>query len=200
MTKLILATNNQDKIREISDILKDLGIEILTAGDFEDFPDVEETGTTLSENAILKAKAVWDKYALPCVADDTGLEVDYLDGAPGVYSARYAGENCTYDDNNEKLLKILKDVPAEKRIARFKTAAAFVDSDGEIQTVEGILEGSIATEKRGSQGFGYDPLFIVGDTDKHLAELTLEEKNRISHRARAIEKVAELIRKSLAGG
>jgi len=139
--QLILATNNKDKIFEISKILEGMDIEILNAGDFNDFPDVEETGETLDENATLKAKSVYEKYGLPCVADDTGLEVDYINGEPGVKSARFAGEGCSYSDNNKKLLKLLEGVPPEKRSARFKTVIAFADHEGKIHTVEGILEG-----------------------------------------------------------
>ena len=130
--KLILATNNKDKIYEISNILADLEIDILTAADFDDFPDVEETGATLKENAILKAESVFKRYGLPCVADDTGLEVDFLNGAPGVMSARFAGEGCSYDDNNKKLLNLLKDTPENQCLARFKTVIAFADNSGSI--------------------------------------------------------------------
>jgi XTP/dITP diphosphohydrolase len=191
--QLILATNNKDKIFEISRILEGLDIEILSAGDFNDFPDVEETGETLAENAILKAGAVYKKYGLPCVADDTGLEVEYLGGAPGVMSARFAGEGCSYDDNNAKLLKLLQGVPSEKRRAKFKTVIAFADIEGKIHTVEGILEGIIAEDRKGRYGFGYDPVFMVPERGVRLAELAPEEKNRISHRGRALEKIRPII-------
>jgi XTP/dITP diphosphohydrolase len=195
--QLILATNNKDKIFEISRILEGLDIEILSAGDFNDFPDVEETGETLAENAILKAGAVYKKYGLPCVADDTGLEVEYLGGAPGVISARFAGEGCSYDDNNAKLLKLLQGllqgVPSEKRRAKFKTVIAFADIEGKIHTVEGILEGIIAEDRKGRYGFGYDPVFMVPERGVRLAELAPEEKNRISHRGRALEKIRPII-------
>jgi len=191
--KLILATNNKDKIFEISKILDGLDIEILTAGDLDDFPDVEETGATLADNAILKAMSVYKKYGIPCVADDTGLEVDYLGGAPGVISARFAGEGCTYDDNNEKLLRMLQGVPTEKRCARFKTVIAFADSEGKIHTVEGVLAGIIAEDRKGKYGFGYDPVFVVPERGVRLAELAPEEKNRISHRGRALEKIRPII-------
>lgn len=191
--KLILATNNKDKIFEISRILRGLDIEILSAGDFDDFPEVEETGETLVENATLKARSVYERYGLPCVADDTGLEVDYLDGRPGVISARFAGEGATYDDNNTKLLKLLDGVTSEKRSARFKTVIAFADFEGEIIAVEGVLEGFIGSERKGSYGFGYDPLFILPESGLHLAELPPDEKNKISHRARALEKIKPII-------
>jgi XTP/dITP diphosphohydrolase len=191
--QLILATNNRDKIFEISKILDGLDIEILSAGDFDDFPDVEETGETLVENATLKARSIYEKYGLPCVADDTGLEVDYLNGAPGVISARFAGEGCSYSDNNKKLLQLLEGVPSSKRAAKFKTVIAFADYNGELHTVEGILEGTIATEPKGTYGFGYDPVFVATDKGKRLAEMTPEEKNRISHRGRALEKIRPII-------
>lgn len=191
--RLLLATNNKDKIFEISKILDGMDIEILSARDFDDFPDVEETGKTLLENATLKAESVYKRYGLPCVADDTGLEVDYLGGAPGVISARFAGEGCTYDDNNEKLLKLLQGVPSEKRKAKFKTVVAFADFEGKIHTVEGILEGIIAEDRKGKFGFGYDPLFIVPERGVRLAELAPEEKNRISHRGRALERIRPII-------
>jgi len=194
--QLILATNNKDKIFEISKILEGLDIEILNAGDFDDFPDVEETGKTLMENAALKVKSVCQRYRLPCLADDTGLEVDYLNGEPGVMSARFAGEGCSYADNNKKLLKLLEGVPSEKRSARFKTIIAFSNSVGEIHTVEGVLEGAIGTEQKGDYGFGYDPVFIVADRGIRLAEMPPEEKNRISHRGRALEKIRPIILKA----
>jgi len=193
MNKLILATNNKDKIREISEILKDANIEILTASDFDGFPDVEETGTTLEENAILKANAIFERYGLPCIADDTGLEVDYLDGSPGVYSARFAGEGCSYADNNRKMLETLKGVPLEKRTAKFRTVIAFADKSGRIQTVDGTIEGVIASENRGGNGFGYDPVFYVIEAGACLAEMTADEKNAISHRGRAVRNIAPIV-------
>jgi len=194
--RLLLATNNKDKIFEISKILEGVDIEILSAGDFDDFPDVEETGATLVENATLKAESVYRRYGIPCVADDTGLEVNYLGGAPGVISARFAGEGCSYDDNNAKLLKLLEGVPSEKRGARFKTVISFADFEGKIHAVEGILEGIIAEDRKGKYGFGYDPVFIVPERGVRLAELAPEEKNKISHRGRALEKIKPIILKA----
>ncbi len=199
-TELILATNNKDKIAEMSKILERMDLKILTASDFDDFPDVEETGKTLKENAVLKAEAVFSRYGLPCVADDTGLEVDFLDGAPGVVSARFAGENCSYADNNKKLLGLLKDVPASRRSARFKTVIAFVDSGGSIHTVEGALDGRIASEPKGKFGFGYDPIFIVEEAGIRLAEFPSDEKNKISHRARALRKIKPILIKAFVQG
>lgn len=198
MKKLILATNNRDKIEEIRSILDDIQLEILSASDFDDFPEVEETGKTLEENAILKAEAIRDHYRLPCLADDTGLEVDYLDGAPGIYSSRFAGEGCSYAENVNKLLAMLEGIPQAKRTARFKTVIAFADRHGEIHTVEGVLEGIIGFEPKGTFGFGYDPVFIAAGVNVTLAELTPAEKNRISHRGRALAGIKPIIIKAFS--
>jgi XTP/dITP diphosphohydrolase len=197
VNKLILATNNTHKISEISAILSGLDLEILSAKNFPDFPEIEETGNTLEENAILKIQAVWEKYHFPAVADDTGLEVDYIRGAPGVYSARFAGTGCTYDDNNRKLLSLLEGARGRERSARFRTVIAFVDMKGEIQQVNGVLEGEIADKPRGENGFGYDPVFVVEGTEKTLAEFPTEEKNKISHRGRALAKIRPIIKTAL---
>ena len=190
---LIIATNNRDKLVEIKDILEHTDIEILSAADFDDFPDVEETGATLEENALLKARAVWDKYHLPCVADDTGLEVDCLDGAPGVFSSRYAGENATYDDNCRKLLSEVSKASSTNRAARFRTVMAFIDSEGVSHTADGIIEGEIIDTKRGNNGFGYDPVFLEPSRGKTLAELDASEKNKISHRHNALVNILPVI-------
>ncbi len=197
MSKLILATNNIHKIVEMKAILAGLDLEILSARDFPDFPEAEETGETLVENATLKAQAVWNKYHLPAVADDTGLEVDYLGGAPGVYSARFAGPGCTFADNNRKLLSLLNNVPDEERTARFKCVISFIDDKGRLYSVQGVLEGSIAAYPRGRQGFGYDPIFVVKGTGKALAEYPASEKNKISHRSLALAKIRPIIIQSL---
>ncbi len=178
-------------------ILEIANLGILSAKDFPDFPDVEETGATLAENASLKARAVWQKYHVPSVADDTGLEVDFLGGAPGVYSARFAGENCTFDDNNRKLIELLKGVPAEKRGARFKTSIAFIDYEGNLHLAEGVLEGAIADKPSGRFGFGYDPIFVVAGTGKSLAQFPPEKKNSISHRYRALLGIRSIIVKAM---
>ncbi len=198
MNKLILATNNRDKIEEIKNILKDVDLEILSAADFDDFPEIEETGKTLKENAILKAETIRDRYRLPCLADDTGLEIDCLDGAPGIYSSRFAGERCSYEDNYEKLLAMLEGVSSEKRTARFKTVISFVDIDGKIHTVEGALKGIIGIEPKGTFGFGYDPVFVAAGMKHTLAELTPEEKNKISHRSRALAGIKPIIIKAFS--
>jgi len=193
LTKLLLSTNNKDKIKELQEILNDMNISLVSLGDISNI-DIEETGTTLKENALIKARAAFKETGLPSVADDTGLEVDFLDGAPGVYSARFAGEKATYDDNNKKLLKLLKDVDKEKRSARFRCVAAFVDDNTEF-AVEGVCEGLILDKMVGGRGFGYDPIFFVKEVGKTFAEMTREEKNRISHRGRAFRKMADEIRK-----
>jgi XTP/dITP diphosphohydrolase len=199
MPKLVLATNNIHKISEISAILSGSGIEISSSKDFPDFPQVEEGGETLTENALLKARAVWDKYHLPSIADDTGLEVDYLHGAPGVYSARFAGPGCSYADNNRRLLDLLRGVPADLRTARFRTVIAFVDQVGGEHSVDGVLEGSIAMAPIGKYGFGYDPVFLVEGTGKTLAQLPSHEKNRISHRSQALAKIRAVLLRILPG-
>lgn len=192
--KLIIATNNKDKLAEIKNILANTRIDIFSASDFADFPKVEETGETLAENALLKARAVWNKYRMPCLADDTGLEVDYLDGDPGVHSSRYAGPDATYDDNCEKLLKDMETAGPGQRNARFRTVMAFIDSFGKEHLAEGSVEGEIIGERRGKNGFGYDPVFFVPAVGQTLAEMSPDKKNSISHRRRALDKIIEVIK------
>ncbi len=191
--QLVLATNNKDKIREIKDLLDDLPISIFTRDDFLEFPDPDEHGATLEENAIIKATAIRDFCGMPSLADDSGLEVDALDGAPGVYSSRYAGENCTYADNNRKLLRELTGVPERKRTARFRCVIAIAWVDGSVETVEGVAEGRIAEDVAGREGFGYDPVFYYPPAKKRFAEMTLDEKNLVSHRGLALEKARDLL-------
>lgn len=191
--QLVLATNNEDKIKEIKHLLDDLPITILTREDFLDFPDVEETGTTLEENAILKAKAIADFCDLPALADDTGLEVDALDGAPGVYSSRYAGEEVSYEDNYRKLLRDLNGIPSDKRTARFRCVIAICWGKDDIEKVDGIAEGLITEDIAGSGGFGYDPIFYYPPKKKRFSEMTVEEKNLISHRGLALQEIRTVI-------
>jgi len=190
--QLVLATNNKGKIKEIKQLLADLPITILTADDFLEFPDIEETGETFAENALLKANAIAEFCDLPALADDSGLEVDALNGAPGVYSARYAGEDGNPVNNNNKLIKELKNIPEEKRTARFKCVIAINWGDGTTDTVEGSVEGVIAENIAVGNGFGYDPVFYYPPTGKRFSEMSMEEKNAVSHRGKALQKAREL--------
>lgn len=183
--RLILATNNEHKIREMMQVLNGLEVEILSKRDFPDFPDVEETGTTLAENALIKSRAIFAKYGIPAVADDTGLEVAFLNGGPGVLSARYAGPGCSFADNNRKLLSELAAASGKDRRARFVTAIA-VSYEGGDEVLEGSVEGHITETNRGDNGFGYDPVFYYPQAGKTFAEMTAEEKNAVSHRGRAL--------------
>ncbi|MDX1622563.1 MAG: RdgB/HAM1 family non-canonical purine NTP pyrophosphatase [Gemmatimonadota bacterium] len=193
MTRLVLATGNPDKAREITPLLREAGVDPVVAGELIEEWEVEETGSTLEENARIKATAAVDATGLPALADDTGLFVDVLDGAPGVRSSRYAGERASYERNVTKLLGELSDVPADRRSARFRTVAVLARVDGEERRFEGVLEGCIVGKRRGGSGFGYDPVFEVAGAGRTLAEMSLEEKNRISHRARALRAVADFL-------
>jgi len=188
MEQIILATGNKHKVVEIKDILKDLSVNIKPMTDFEKYPDVVEDGQTLQDNAIKKATEVAKYFNAWAIADDTGLEVAYLNGQPGVYSSRYAGENCSYADNNNKLLNALKNVPLENRQAQFRCVIALSDSEGNVKILaEGKIKGYIATSLSGQTGFGYDPLFFIPQYQKTFAELGEEIKNKISHRALALQ-------------
>ncbi|MBN2412920.1 XTP/dITP diphosphatase [candidate division KSB1 bacterium] len=189
---LLIATKNIDKIKEISGILENVKIKLVSAADFENIPKVNEDRNTLQGNAIKKATIYSQATGLPAIADDTGLEVDALNGDPGVNSARYAGENAAYSDNVQKLLSALSGVEKNKRTARFRTVIAFADKD-KIETVEGICEGVITELPSGSNGFGYDPVFYVPDYKCTFAEMDPELKNRISHRGLALAKLKDFI-------
>ena len=192
--ELVLATRNRHKGEELVAILSDLGVTIHTLDEFPDAPDVVEDGDTCEANAVKKARAIAEFTGLPAVADDTGLEVDALGGRPGVYAARYAGEDATYDDNCRKLLRELMGVPREQRTAHFLTVAAVaLPSDG-ARTTQGILKGMIAEEPKGTLGFGYDPVFLIPELGKTLAQLSAEQKNTISHRAKAFKQAKDLLR------
>ncbi len=192
MQTIILATRNPGKFREISAILANLPIRIVSLMEYPAIPDIEEDGITLEENALKKARKVFLETNIPALADDTGLEVYSLKMAPGVWSARYAGENVSYDDNNRKLLRELKKLPAKDRGARFRSVAAFVAADYE-KTTEGICTGKIANGLRGSGGFGYDPLFIPDGYNVTYAEMLMDEKNKTSHRARAFMEMKKVL-------
>jgi XTP/dITP diphosphohydrolase len=195
--ELVLATRNHNKVRELLALLDDLGITIHTLDEFPDAPDVVEDGDTCEANAVKKARAIAEFTGLPSVADDTGLEVDALGGRPGVYAARYAGEDATYEDNCRKLLQELTGVPRKQRTARFLTVAAIALSPDGIRVARGTLDGVIAEEVSGTLGFGYDPVFFIPEIGKTLAQLSVDEKNTISHRAKAFTKVREILSASM---
>ena len=184
--RLVVASKNPDKVAEIEDVLSETGLASEVVGGL-DWPDVEETGDSLEENALLKSRAVAEATGLPSLADDTGLEVEALEGAPGVETARFAGDGARYDDNVKKLLAVLDG--RSDRAARFRTVVALVFPDGVEVIADGLLDGVITTTARGTEGFGYDPVFEVNG--KTLAEMSGEEKNALSHRARAIRALAE---------
>lgn len=195
--KIVLATRNQGKIEEIRSLLKGEegrgSIEICSLKDYPDLPEIAEDGATFSENARKKALTVAQLTGQIAVADDSGLEVDALGGAPGVYSARFAGDGASDSANIKKLLASLRDIPLDKRGARFACVIALATPEGEVSLVDGECRGMIAMEERGTAGFGYDPLFIAPDYGKTFAELGSEIKNKISHRARALSKLCRLL-------
>ena len=190
--KIVLATHNHDKEIELQHSLRGLGIDICLLSEYPDIGEIEETGTTLLENSLLKARTVHDRTGLPAIADDTGLEIDALDGAPGVYSARFAGPDATYEDNINKLLSVMEDVSDDMRSARFRTVISFVDEVQELWT-EGFIEGRITEDPRGNMGFGYDPVFYIPRLEKTFAELSTAEKNKISHRGLALQKLRKIL-------
>jgi XTP/dITP diphosphohydrolase len=192
--EIIIATGNKHKVNEIKFILKDLDIKIIPMTSFANYPVTVEDGKTLEENAVKKAKEAALFLKKLALADDTGLEVDFLSGDPGIYSARYAGEKCSYDDNNKKLLLNLTGVPEEKRTASFRTVIAIVNPEGNVYLAEGKIFGIIRGYVSGNNGFGYDPLFYLPEYKKTLADFSAEEKNSISHRAKALHKAKEIIK------
>ena len=185
MKRLLVATRNRGKMKEIRAVLDGLVDELLCADDIAGLPETVEDGDTFSANALKKAREASSFSGLPVLADDSGLVVDPLDGAPGVYSARYAGEGAGDRANNAKLLSEIKSIPENNRKAAFVCVMAFVAPDGAEQTFTGRIPGSITDEPRGDNGFGYDPLFLVEELGRTMAELSIEEKNRISHRGQA---------------
>ncbi len=191
--KLVVSTRNEDKLKEIRLILAGIDVELVPVAEIAGAPEVEETGTTLEENATLKALGVARAVGCAALADDTGLEVAALGGEPGVYSSRYAGPNATYDDNVEKLLSALGDVPTDQRGACFRTVVALATPEGDVRLVDGECRGIITTRRRGESGFGYDPVFVPDGGDQSFAEMGLDEKNRISHRGRAFRAAREMI-------
>ena len=194
--KIVLATHNRDKCAEMEAIMKDMPIQLLTLNKFPEIEEIIEDGKTLEENALIKAKTVHKITHLPAIADDTGLEVDALGGQPGIYSARYAGENCSYSDNVNKLLKEMVNIPPQKRSALFRTAIAYVDENMEL-TTEGVVEGVIIDVMKGIDGFGYDPVFYISKMKKTYAEMSMNEKNQISHRGKAVKNMQTFLQSHL---
>jgi XTP/dITP diphosphohydrolase len=190
---LVLGTRNRDKVRELAHALLGLPVRLISVGELGDWPEVEETGETLRENSLLKVRDAVKRSGRLSLADDTGLEVDALGGAPGVRSSRYAGEGATYAANVARLLQDLRGVPAEGRTARFRCVVAVAEPAGREACVEGIVEGRILDAPRGKGGFGYDPVFQAVETGLTFAEMGLEEKDAISHRGRALRAVRELL-------
>ena len=193
MRTLLLATTNQHKLEEYRAIFSDLPFELLSLHENHLELDVEETGSTFAENAELKARAYAKASGLLTLADDSGLEIDALEGAPGVYSARFTGKETSYAERFRFILERLKALPMEQRTARFRCAIALADPSGLVRIVEAAIEGMIALSPRGEHGFGYDPIFLVPELGKTTAELAPEEKNRISHRGRAARLARDLL-------
>ena len=194
--KIVLATHNEDKCAEISAILDKMPINFLTLNEFPEIGEIVEDGNTLEDNAFIKAKTVQKLTKLPAIADDTGLEVDALHGNPGIYSARYAGENCSYSDNVNKLLHDMANIPPQKRSAIFRTVIAYVDDNMEHAT-EGVVEGVITDVMKGIEGFGYDPVFYIPDMQRTYAEMSMNEKNHLSHRGKAVRNMQTLLQSRL---
>lgn len=192
--KIIFATTNEGKMNEIRMIMADLNVELLSLKDLDIQTQIEENGTTFEENAIIKAKTISEITGEMVMADDSGLEVDYMDKAPGVYSARYLGEDTPYSIKNQTILDNLKDAKDEERSARFVCAIAAAFPDGKVITSIATIEGLIATEERGTNGFGYDPLLYVPEYDMTTGEMTPELKNKISHRGKALEIMKEKLK------
>jgi len=197
MKQLLLATRNKDKVSELRSLLVDANSLLLT---LDGFPQIEETvedGETLEENALKKARESFQVASIPTIADDSGLEVYYLNDEPGLYSSRYAGPGATYSDNCKKLLKKLRGVPPRRRAARFRCVIAFIPNDGFVRTMEGICQGVITEVPRGENGFGYDPIFVPAGYSKTLAEMDTTLKNTLSHRAKAIQNIRPILRQML---
>ncbi|MBQ6875938.1 MAG: RdgB/HAM1 family non-canonical purine NTP pyrophosphatase [Lachnospiraceae bacterium] len=195
--KIIFATSNEGKMREIREILKSLGAEILSLKEAGVHVDIVEDGDSFEANAIIKAKAVWEKTGGIVLADDSGLEIDYLGGEPGIYSARYMGEDTSYEIKNWNLIHRLNGVEGEARSARFAAVIAGVLPDGRVVTTRGTMEGRIAHEPAGCGGFGYDPILMLPEYGKTSAEISMEEKNEISHRGKALRAMKETLEKEL---
>lgn len=193
MDKIVFATTNDGKIKEIKEILADFDVEVVSMKEMNIDVDVEENGTTFEENSLIKARSISKLTGLPALADDSGLEVDYLNGEPGVYSARYLGRDTDYDYKNNYIIDKLKDAKDEERSARFVCVISLVLPDGREFVKKGVMEGRIGYEIKGENGFGYDPIFYLPQYGKTSAEISAEEKNKISHRGKALSAMKELI-------
>ena len=193
MERIIFATRNAGKMKEIRMILEDLGVPVVSMKEVGVTAEIIEDGQSFEENAVIKAKAVMELTGEPVLADDSGLEIDYLDRAPGIYSARYMGEDTSYDVKNTAILRQLDGVPEEKRTARFVCAIACAFPDGAVLTSRGVMEGIIGYEIKGENGFGYDPIFYLPECGCTSAEITPEQKNELSHRGKALRQMRELL-------
>ena len=195
--QIIFATKNSGKVREVKMILEDMEADVFTMAEAGIDIEVEEDGETFEENAILKAEAIMQESDCLVLADDSGLEIDYLGGDPGVHSARFMGYDTPYEEKNAKILQMLEGVPEEKRTARFVSVIAAAFPDGRTVTVRGTVEGFIGYEQKGTNGFGYDPIFYIPELGKYSAELSLAEKNEISHRGKALRLMKEKLREMM---
>lgn len=195
--KIVFATSNEGKMREIREILKDLPVEVLSLKEAGVQVDIVEDGDTFEANALIKAKTVWEKTGGIVLADDSGLEIDYLNGEPGVYSARYMGEDTSYEIKNWNLIHRLKGAAESERTARFVAVIAAVFPDGHSATTRGTMEGYIAHEPAGAGGFGYDPILMLKEYGKTSAEITMEQKNEISHRGKGLRAMKEVLKKEI---
>lgn len=193
MDKIVFATTNAGKIKEIKEILSDFDVEVASMKEMSITADIEENGATFEENSLIKARAVSKLTGLPALADDSGLEVDYLNGEPGIYSARYLGRDTDYDYKNNYIIDKLKEAKGEERSARFVCVISLVLPDGREFVKKGVMEGRIGYEIKGENGFGYDPIFYLPGYGKTSAEISAEEKNKISHRGKALSAMKELI-------
>lgn len=197
METVIIASTNQGKLTEFKELMKGLSVEVKSLKDFPEIGDIEENGASFAENSYIKAKAVFDATGCLSIADDSGLEVDALDGAPGIYSARYAGEEKNDTANNEKLLSEMNAVSDENRGAQFHCAIVAIDQNGTRYDAEGIVRGHILRAPQGENGFGYDPLFYIEEFGRTTAELSMDEKNKISHRGQAVRQIVEILKEKV---
>ena len=200
MAAIVIASRNEHKIEEIRRLLAGLDVDVLSLKDYPDAPEVDEDGAAFQDNALKKARVLARFPGLTALADDSGLEVDSLGGQPGVRSARFAGETASDAENNRKLLRCLAEVPSEERQAQFRCVIALVSRTGAESLVEGTCQGVIIEEERGSGGFGYDPLFLLPHLGKTFAELSMEEKNELSHRGKALQQVLPIVQEWLEQG